>query len=149
MGSSLFSKKSDCPRSIYRRRWLYGTSTWVHQKKISENTPGGSEAGKGAIGKVTRRTMNKQFIGSNFDDFLAEEGLLTEAQALAVKRVLAYQIEQLMISQNLSKTVMAQRMNTSRAALNRLLDPANPSVTLQTLERAASVLGKRLQVELV
>jgi antitoxin HicB len=93
--------------------------------------------------------MNKQFMGSNFDDFLAEEGLLTEAQAMAVKRVLAYQIEQLMISQNLSKTVMAQRMNTSRAALNRLLDPANPSVTLQTLERAASVLGKRLQVELV
>jgi antitoxin HicB len=93
--------------------------------------------------------MNKQFIGSNFDDFLAEEGLLTEAQAVAVKRVLAYQIEQLMISQNLSKTVMARRMNTSRAALNRLLDPANPSVTLQTLERAASVLGKRLQVELV
>jgi antitoxin HicB len=93
--------------------------------------------------------MNKQYIGSNFDDFLAEEGLLTEAQAVAVKRVLAYQIEQLMISQNLSKTVMARRMNTSRAALNRLLDPANPSVTLQTLERAASVLGKRLQVELV
>jgi DNA-binding Xre family transcriptional regulator len=93
--------------------------------------------------------MNKQFMGSNFDDFLAEEGLLTEAQAMAVKRVLAYQIEQLMISQNLSKTVMAQRMNTSRAALNRLLDPANPSVTLQTLERAASVLGKRLQVVLV
>jgi len=93
--------------------------------------------------------MNKQFIGSNFDDFLAEEGLLTEAQSVAVKRVLAYQIEQLMISQNLSKTVMARRMNTSRAALNRLLDPANPSVTLQTLERAASVLGKRLQVELV
>ena len=93
--------------------------------------------------------MNKQYIGSNFDDFLAEEGLLTEAQTVAVKRVLAYQIEQLMISQNLSKTVMARRMNTSRAALNRLLDPANPSVTLQTLERAASVLGKRLQVELV
>jgi antitoxin HicB len=93
--------------------------------------------------------MNKQNIGSNFDDFLAEEGLLTEAQAVAVKRVLAYQIEQLMVAQNLSKTDMARRMNTSRAALNRLLDPANPSVTLQTLERAASVLGKRLQVELV
>lgn len=93
--------------------------------------------------------MKEQYIGSNFDDFLAEEGLLTEAQAVAVKRVLAYQIEQLMIAQNLSKTAMAQRMNTSRAALNRLLDPTNPSVTLQTLERAASVLGKRVQVELV
>jgi antitoxin HicB len=93
--------------------------------------------------------VKEQYIGSNFDDFLVEEGLLTEAQAVAVKRVLAYQIEQLMIAQNLSKTAMAQRMNTSRAALNRLLDPANPSVTLQTLERAASVLGKRLQVDLV
>ncbi len=93
--------------------------------------------------------MNNQYIGSNFDDFLAEEGLLIDAQAVAVKRVLAYQIEQLMMSQNLSKTVMARRMHTSRASLDRLLDPANPSVTLQTLERAASVLGKRLQVELV
>ncbi|MBN2148823.1 MAG: XRE family transcriptional regulator [Anaerolineales bacterium] len=93
--------------------------------------------------------MNKQYIGSNYDDFLAEEGLLAEVEAVAVKRVLAYQIEQLMITQNLSKTAMAQRMNTSRAALNRLLDPTNPSVTLQTLERAASVLGKHLQIELV
>jgi DNA-binding Xre family transcriptional regulator len=93
--------------------------------------------------------MNKQFMGSNFDEFLADEGLLAEAQAVAVKRVLAYQIEQLMITQNLSKTVMARRMKTSRAALNRLLDPENPSVTLQTLERAASVLGKRIQVEMV
>ena len=80
---------------------------------------------------------------------ITEEGLLAEAQAVAVKRVLAYQIEQLMIAQNLSKTAMARRVNTSRAALNRLLDPENPSVTLQTLERAASVLGKRLQVALV
>jgi DNA-binding Xre family transcriptional regulator len=93
--------------------------------------------------------MNKQHIGSNFDEFLAEEGLLTADEAVAVKRVLAYQIEQLMIAQNISKTAMAQRMNTSRAALNRLLDPANPSVTLQTLDRAASVLSKRLQIELV
>jgi DNA-binding Xre family transcriptional regulator len=75
--------------------------------------------------------------------------LLTSAEAVAVKRVLAYQIEQLMLTQKLTKTAMAQRMHTSRAALDRLLDPTNPSVTLQTLERAASVLGKRLQIELV
>jgi DNA-binding Xre family transcriptional regulator len=92
--------------------------------------------------------MNEQYIGSNFDDFLAEGGLLTEAESVAVKRVIAFQIEQLMAAQNLTRTAMAERMNTSRVALNRLLDPANPSVTLQTLERAASVLGKRLQVEL-
>jgi antitoxin HicB len=88
--------------------------------------------------------MNKQYIDSNFDGFMAEENLLIEAHTVAVKRVVAYQIEQLMVAQNLSKTAMARRMNTSRASLNRLLDPANPS-----LERAASVLGKRLQVELV
>jgi predicted XRE-type DNA-binding protein len=92
--------------------------------------------------------MNNEFIGSTFDDFLEEEGLLAEAQAVAVKRVLAYQIQQYMVSQNLSRTAMARRMNTSRSALNRLLDPENPSVTLQTLERAASVLGKRLQVSI-
>jgi DNA-binding Xre family transcriptional regulator len=93
--------------------------------------------------------MNNPAIGSNFDDFLAEEGLLAEVEAVAVKRVIAYQIEQMMTAQNLTKTAMAERMNTSRAALNRLLDPENPSVTLQTIERAATVLGKRLQIELV
>ena len=93
--------------------------------------------------------MKKQHIGSNFDDFLAEEGILAEVEAVAVKRVIAYEIEQLMTAQNLTKTAMAERMNTSRSALNRLLDPENPSVTLQTMERAAAVLGKRLQIELV
>jgi DNA-binding Xre family transcriptional regulator len=93
--------------------------------------------------------MKSQHIGSNFDDFLTEEGLLAEAEAVAVKRVIAYQIEQLMTEQKLTKVAMAGRMKTSRAALDRLLDPSNPSVTLQTLERAASVLGKRLQIELV
>jgi DNA-binding Xre family transcriptional regulator len=93
--------------------------------------------------------MNAQHIGSNFDDFLAEEGFLAEAEAVAIKRVIAYQIEQLMNEQKLTKSAMAGKMKTSRAALDRLLDPANPSVTLQTLERAASVLGKRVQINLV
>ena len=92
--------------------------------------------------------MNK-YIGSNFDDFLEEEGLLAEAEAVAIKRVIAFQIEQLMEQQQLTKSEMAERMATSRASLNRLLDPSNPSVTLQTLERAAAALGKRLRLELV
>jgi len=93
--------------------------------------------------------MNEKHIGSDFDDFLAEEGLLTEAQTVAIKRVIAFQIEQVMKEQNLSKTEMSRRMNTSRAALERLLDPANPSVTLQTLGNAAKALGKRLQISLM
>lgn len=93
--------------------------------------------------------MNEQHLGSSLDDFLAEEGLLAEAEAVAWKRVVAYQISQLMREQNMTKAEMARRMQTSRAAVDRLLDPQNESATLITLEKAALVLGKRLQVALV
>ncbi|MEW5829279.1 MAG: helix-turn-helix transcriptional regulator [Chloroflexota bacterium] len=92
--------------------------------------------------------MKKEHIGSDFDEFLAEEGLLAEAEAVAIKRVIAFQVEQLMKEQHLTKTEMSRRMNTSRAALERLLDPRSPAVTLQTLDRAARALGKRLQITL-
>jgi antitoxin HicB len=87
-------------------------------------------------------------LGSKFDDFLAEEGLLEEVTATAMKRVLAWQIAQLMKKQRVTKSVMAKRMRTSRAALDRLLDAENTSVTLQTMGRAASALGKELSVTL-
>lgn len=90
--------------------------------------------------------MHTHHIGSDFDAFLHEENLLEEVEAVAIKRVIAYQVAQLMEEQNLTKTAMAKRMATSRAALDRLLDPTNESVTLQTLERAARALGKRLHV---
>jgi antitoxin HicB len=90
--------------------------------------------------------MDKQFIGSDFDSFLEEEGLLQEIEQAAIKRVLAMQIQRLMKEQKISKTKMAQAMVTSRASLNRLLDPENQSVTLQTMDRAARVLGKRLHI---
>jgi plasmid maintenance system antidote protein VapI len=93
--------------------------------------------------------MIENHLGSNFDDFLIEEGLLEEAEALAVKRVLAFQISELMKSQNLNKTEMARKMKTSRAALDRLLDPENRSVTLHTMDKAARSLGKRLRLILV
>jgi antitoxin HicB len=93
--------------------------------------------------------MNENYIGSDFDDFLAEEGLLEEAEAMALKRVLAYEINELMEAQQLSKTEMAHRMKTSRAALDRLLDPENRSVTLRTMDKAARSLGKRLRLSLV
>ena len=92
--------------------------------------------------------MDKKHIGSSFDDFLAEEGLLEQAETVAIKRVLAYQVEELMKEQNLSETGMSRRMKTSRSALERLLDPGNQSVTLQTLDRAARALGKRLQISI-
>lgn len=93
--------------------------------------------------------MNEQHVGTDFDDFLAEEDLLAEAEAVAVKRVLAFQIARLMAEQQLTKAEMARRMNTSRAAVDRLLDPSCASATLLTLEKAACALGLRLQVALV
>ena len=92
--------------------------------------------------------MNKKHVGSKFDDFLRDERLLDVAEATAVKRVISFQTAQEMKRRKLNKTEMADRMKTSRAALERLLDPANTSITLSTLERAASVLGKRLRIEL-
>lgn len=92
--------------------------------------------------------MNKKHIGSNFDDFLKDENLYERVQAVAIKRVIAYQIAEEMKKNKLSKTEMASRMKTSRAALERLLDPENASITLITLERAASALGKKLKVQL-
>jgi antitoxin HicB len=92
--------------------------------------------------------MNKKRIGSKFDDFLREEGLFDEVEASAIKRVIAFQIEKEMERRHLSKTEMAKRMKTSRAAFERLLDPGNTSVTLHTLGKAASALGKKLRVEL-
>ena len=80
-------------------------------------------------------------FGSKLDDFLAEEELLDEAQLVALKRVLAYQIDELRKATKLSKQQMAHRMKTSRAAVDRLLSPENTSITLQTLGQAAQALG--------
>jgi len=97
--------------------------------------------------------MKNRYIGSGFDDFLQEEGLLAETKAAAVKRVIAYQIEKEMTERHLSKTALARMMHTSRSSLERLLDerlldPDNPSVTLLTLESVALALGKKLKVQL-
>jgi len=91
--------------------------------------------------------MNEKHMGSDFDDFLREERLLNSAETTAVKRVIAFQIAREMKRRNLTKTAMAMQMKTSRAGLERLLNPDNRSVTLLTLERAAAVLGKKLRIE--
>ncbi len=92
--------------------------------------------------------MNEQHIGSRFDDFLAEESILENATAVAVKRVIAWQIAHEMEGQKLTKTALAAKMHTSRAALNRLLDDSDTSLTLTTLASAATALGKKLRIEL-
>ena len=91
----------------------------------------------------------QQGIGSSFDDFLQDEGMLAEAEAVALKRVIAFQLEETMAKEHITKTEMAKRMNTSRSAIDRLLDPLNTSVTLLTIESAVTALGKRLHIQVI
>ena len=93
-------------------------------------------------------TKNKH-IGSNFDDFLAEDNQLDEATAIAVKRVIAWQIEQAMQSAGVNKSALAQRMHTSRTVVDRILDATDTGLTLDTMTRAATALGFRVKVDLV
>jgi antitoxin HicB len=88
-------------------------------------------------------------IGSSFDDFLKEEGIYEEVTAAAIKGVIARQLDALMREQGISRTELAKKMKTSRAQLDRLLDPDNESVTLGTLTRAAHAVGRNLRMELV
>lgn len=87
-------------------------------------------------------------IGSSFESFLEEEGIAEEVTAAAIKRVLAWQIMEAMKEQSISKNQMAKRMNTSRAYLDRFLDPTNDKVQLDTLQRAARAVGRKLRLEL-
>ncbi len=87
--------------------------------------------------------------GSSFEDFLKEEGILDASNAIAVKRVLAWQIEEAMRTQHITKSAMAARMRTSRSQLERLLDPEKTGVSLETMQRAAAVVGRELRIELI
>jgi antitoxin HicB len=92
--------------------------------------------------KKNRKRMNHS--GSTFDSFLEEEGIREEVEAVAIKRVLAWQLQQAMREQQKTKQAVARQLSTSRSQLDRLLDPRNVSVTLDTLARVARALGKRL-----
>ncbi len=96
------------------------------------------------------KNMNKNpHTGSDFDDFLKEEDLYFECSASAIKNVLARQLMEEMKRQKISQTEMAERMQTSRAQINRLLDPSKTGVSLDTIQRAASVVGRQLRIELI
>jgi DNA-binding phage protein len=111
--------------------------------KKTQKTPPGDETKEGDHMKKKGR------IGSSFDDFLKDKGIYAEVSARAIKRVIARQLDTLMRDQGLTKSALAKRMQTSRTQLDRLLDPDNESVTLDTLTRAAQAVGRHLRMELV
>lgn len=92
--------------------------------------------------------MSKKHHGSSLDDFLRDEGVFEETQALAVKEVIVWQLTEAMQERSLSKTRLATLLKTSRSQVDRLLDPTR-DVTLSTLQRAAALLGRKVQIELV
>lgn len=96
---------------------------------------------------MTRRKKGR--LGSSFDDFLKEEGIYDEVETTAIKRVIAWQLEEAMKAERISKAELAQRMKTSRSQVDRLLDPEHSGVTLETLSRAAQVVGRHIRLELV
>jgi antitoxin HicB len=100
------------------------------------------------LSAVKKMSENRN-TGSSFDDFLKEEGIYEQCTATALKRVLAWQVEQEMRRQKITKSAMAVRMKTSRSQLDRLLDPEKTGVSLETMQRAAAVVGRELRVELV
>ncbi len=91
--------------------------------------------------------INEKNIGSSFDEFLADSGLQQTAEELALKEIIADQVAAAMKAEGLNKTAMAKRMNTSRKALDRLLDPENTGVTLHTMQRAAAAVGRKLTLQ--
>lgn len=93
-------------------------------------------------------TTHNRHLGSRLDSFLEEEGLLDEVEAIAVKRVLAAEVAAYLEQHNVRKTAFAKSIRTSRSQLDRLLEPDNPSVTLQTMVKAARGIGKRLELRL-
>jgi predicted XRE-type DNA-binding protein len=96
---------------------------------------------------MTKKKRNRHH-GSSVDDLLRDEGVLEQFQAAAIKEVIAWQIQEAMKERKLSKNRMADLMHTSRAQLDRLLDPEQGNVTIETLQRAATVLGRSLRIEL-
>jgi antitoxin HicB len=87
--------------------------------------------------------------GSDFSDFLTDEGIRPEVEVLALKRVVALQLQQILEQEHITKTQLATRMKTSRASLDRILDPGNPSLTVASLGKAAAALGRKVELRFV
>jgi antitoxin HicB len=115
--------------------------------KKSQKTP--DEDLKIARKRLRRLKMANKHLGSTLDDLLKEEGVLEEFQATAIKEVIAWQLEQAMKDQNISKRKLASLMHTSRSQVDRVLDPTDGNVTLETLQRAAAMVGRKVQLGLI
>jgi hypothetical protein len=137
--------ESDSARTYMPLQWSPSCTSWIHQEDKGD---AGGRSGTGAQAQEGVGAMSKKQMGSKIDDFLKEEGIFEEAQAQAIKEVVAWQLAEAMKNKKISKNRMATLMKTSRTQVDRLLDPAN-DITLSTLQRAAAMVGRRVSIELV
>ena len=147
MGSTLNARQSDRTNTVHHAGRRHGAAARIYQKS-AKNSKGRPRTRPATASRVAEEGLDSAHLGSDFHDFLAEEGLLAEVQTLAAKKLIAYKILEVMRQEHVTKDALAKRMKTSRAALDRLLDPTNPSVTLATLGKAVSALHRTLHVEL-
>ena len=135
-------------RVILHRRENYVSSAWFYQEN-AENTEARIESGEEAKKQSgLGDPMKKKHIGSKFDDFLESQGMLEECRASAIKFKLAHELKKTMVQQSISKSELAKRLKTSRTGVERLLDPKNTSITLNTMAKVANLLGKRIDFAL-
>ena len=147
MGSPRSAQQSNRTSPVHRARHPAGATPRVHQN-LAKDAKSGPRLRTATAASTEEEGLNPVHLGSNFADFLREEGLFEAVQVLAVKKVIVYKLLELMREEHLTKDALAKRMQTSRTALDRLLDPENPSVTLVTLGKAACALKRTLRVEL-
>jgi antitoxin HicB len=141
-------RRQDGPSAVLRSRWSYGASARIHEDHSKDTAKRTRCRGSAAKVIVMKKKPEKGRIGQSFDAFLKEEGRFEESTHQAVKRVLTHQLASEMAKKKLTKSAMAKQLKTSRSQLDRLLDPANTAVTLETLSRAARAVGRRLEVGL-
>jgi antitoxin HicB len=141
-----FAAGPDCAGYFLCRAGEHGAPSQLYEKEPKDAATGHRS---GTYAEERNMDMKKKNIGSSVDSWLREEGIYEEVTATAIKRVLARQVEAAMKEKHFSKAEMARRMRTSRAALDRLLDPDYDAVTLSTLRKAATAVGRKLGLELV
>jgi antitoxin HicB len=147
MGKGLWEIRTDLTdnRAVLYLPGPHGSATRVHKENTSDT---GSRFEIGAQASEGAGAMSKRNMGSSIDDFLKEEGIFEEAQAQAVKEVVAWQLAEAMKKKKISKARMAVMLKTSRTQVDRILDPRN-DITLSSLQRAAALVGRRVMIELV
>jgi antitoxin HicB len=148
LGSAKYAPRYNRQDCLYNARRSDGLTAWIYQKNAKNPFARfGNRAKKSKRGLERMNMKKNKHIGSNFDDFLKEEGILEEIEEVVAKKIFVFQMEKEMKKQGIDKAELAERMETSRSAVDRILDPESPS-TLRTFAKAARALGRHLKISL-